>query len=98
MLKDGIDGKFNDNKLPKCFIEQENENRNLLDYNKIKSLWNPKNVASIRDFYEKCFNIVADEYAKNADELLEIHLAAIDNILDINDNEFRKYVQYSNSG
>ena len=52
-LEDSIEGKYSRHRLPKCIILAQQHN--LLDYNKIKTLWNGTKLNEICELYEKCF-------------------------------------------
>lgn len=78
------------NRLPKC-IE---ESHNILDYDKIKNLWNCEKVRNICELYDKCFELQA---SNNTNKEHEIHsyLIACQALLELSDNDFRKLIELS---
>jgi len=62
ILNDSLDGKYSRTKLPKCL--NINVQHNLLDYNKIKTLWTGQKLEEVCKLYECCF-IKMDMYKKN---------------------------------
>src|SRR5207253_6176484 len=55
MLEDANNGNYNEDKLPKCLLESENDN--LLDYDKLKNFWDYKKLKRICNLYDDCFNV-----------------------------------------
>ena len=97
LLDVSINDNFDDNMLPECIKDKENDLTNLLDYEKIKNLWNSDKINDICDLYDKCFNALKcnDEY-----EIKKIgsYVLAIDNLLTLNENEFKILVKSNSKG
>lgn len=100
LLRDGLDGKYNDHILPLHIVKFDKEYENLLDYNKIKGLWNVKTIERICQLYDSCYSIVDDtdinEIKRNA--FINGYLRSIDSILKTIDKEFKKLIANSNKG
>ena len=77
---------------------------NLLDYNKIKNLWNTAKIKRVCDLYDNCFKVVNDANPDdNTDEemkdaLIDGYLRSIDAILTVTDKEFQGLIKNSNKG
>jgi len=95
IIKDSLDGTYNIDKLPRCLNEAEN--RNFLDYDKIKILWNGEKLKQICDLYEKCFEKL-NSNEKTKDDQIAGYMHAVDKLLSIHDNQFRELLSYSNEG
>lgn len=100
ILQDALNNKFDSSKLPKCILEKDEEYNNLLDYDKIKNLWDTDKITRICDLYDNCFkvekNLEMPEKTRNA--IIEGYLISINAILEVTDQEFQKLIQYSNEG
>lgn len=102
ILELGLEGNFNENMLPKYICEKDKEVENLLDYNKIRNLWDIKRLQRICELYDNCFKIFnevddgIEDDTKGA--LVHGYLRSIGAILDITDNEFQKLIQNSRKG
>ena len=95
LLNDSLNGLYTVEKIPKCLTEAEN--KNLLDYDKIKILWNGDKLKQICDLYEKCFEkLNSNDKTKN--DQIEGYMHAVDKLLSIHDNEFRELICLSNEG
>ena len=95
IIKDSLDGTFSPNRLPKCLNEEEN--KNFLDYDKIKILWNGEKLKQICDLYEKCFEKL-NSNEKTKDDQIAGYMQAVDKLLSIHDNQFRELINFSNEG
>lgn len=95
LINDSIIGNYSHNKLPKCIYESEN--KNFLDYDKIKLLWNSKKMEQICDLYEKCF-LKLNSNDKTKEQEIEGYMQAVDKLLSIYDNQFRELICLSNEG
>lgn len=95
LIKDSIEGLHTSDRLPECIYEAEN--KNFLDYDKIKLLWNSSKLEQICDLYEKCF-LKLNSNDKTKDEQIESYLEAIYRLLAIHDNQFRELISFSNEG
>jgi len=95
IIKDSLDGTYSSDRLPKCI--NDSENKNFLDYDKIKILWNGEKLKQICDLYEKCFEKL-DSNEKTKDDQIAGYMQAVDKLLSIHDNQFRELINYSNEG
>lgn len=100
LLEDGIAGKFDDAKLPKYILDKDREYENLLDYNKLKNLWDVKKLERICSLYDQCFQTYVEggSTPEKRDATIEAYLRSIDSFLDDSDNDFQKLIQNSNKG
>ena len=95
ILKASLNGTYNKDLLPRCMVE--GENKTFLDYDKIKLLWCGKKIQKITDLYEKCVQISASS-DPTKDDQIDGYMAAINKLLTIHDEEFRKLIYLSNEG
>lgn len=95
IIQDAMTGSYDANKLPKCFIVQPADT--LLDYDKIRELWNYKKISEISQEYDKCFQL-ADSNDENKEKKIHGYLMVIDEFLNISENSFRKLIESSNKG
>jgi len=95
ILKASLEGTYSKEILPRCMVE--GESKTFLDYDKIKQLWYGKKLQKITDLYEKCFQIMSTDDATK-DEQVDGYMAAINKLLKIHDEEFRKLIYLSNEG
>ena len=100
LLENGINGVFDKNRLPKCIKSKEKQFETLLDYNKLKNMWDLKKIKRICELYDLCFQVYEDKDTpeNKKDALIEGYLRSIDAMLDITDQEFQKLIQNSNNG
>ncbi len=103
ILETGLEGGFKESMLPKYIIDKDKEFETLLDYNKIKNLWDIKRLQRICELYDNCFKIYNEEEDDGIDDdkriaLIDGYLRSIGAILDITDNEFQKLIQNSKKG
>lgn len=54
MLKEAIDGRYDIEKLPACIVNSKPDN--LLDYDKIKNLWNANKIKELCHLFELSFS------------------------------------------
>jgi hypothetical protein len=94
-LKDSLKGTYTKDILPRCLIE--GENKTFLDYDKIKLLWNGQKINKIISLYEKCFDTQKSDN-KFKEEEIDGYMAAINRLLSLHDDEFRKLINFSNEG
>jgi len=94
-LRDSLNGDYSRRNLPKCMLEDSH--RNFIDYDKIKLLWSGKKLLKIIDLYEKCFTTLKSE-EPTKDDQIEGYMSAINKLLSIHDDEFRKLIHFSNEG
>lgn len=100
LIKDAINGEYNDNMLPKYILEKDKEYENLIDYDKLKNLWDVDKIKRICQLYDDCMVLKGDTKLseKTRDSLIKGYLKSIYSILDDCDTEFKKLVQNSNKG
>ncbi len=94
-LKESLKGSYNKDILPRCLVE--GENKTFIDYDKIKLLWNGDKLNKITSLYEKCFHTQKTE-GKYKDEEIEGYMSAINKLLYLHDEEFRKLICLTNEG
>jgi hypothetical protein len=95
LLNDSLNGSYTPDRLPKCLNEAEN--KNFLDYDKIKILWNGDKLKQICDLYEKCFEKL-NSSDRTKDDQISGYMQAVDKLLSIHDNQFRELICLSNEG
>lgn len=90
LLEDGVAGTFDDRKLP---ILDDNR-MNLIDYNKIKNLWDVAKIKRICALYDHCFEVADADYIpdEEKDAVIGGYLRSINTMLDFTDKEFQKLV------
>jgi hypothetical protein len=100
ILQMALVGKFDVNILPKCLVKKDKETVNLLDYEKIKSLWDNVKIKKVCDLYDKCFVLItSDDLPEDTKEILiNSYLKLISETLAITDGEFQGLVSNSNKG
>lgn len=100
ILEDAVNGIYNDNKLPRYIIEREQACNNLLDYDKLKNLWDLKKIKRICELYDNCFAIFNDTemLSLEKDALFSGYLKSINAILELTDIDFQHLMQNSNKG
>jgi hypothetical protein len=91
LLKAGIDGTYSSDMLPTHL--KNSTTQNLLDISKIKQLWNDEGIVNLAGLFEKCF----DAHEKKNNELVKGYRAAIIEILNTRDEEFKKIVSANES-
>lgn len=57
LINDSKKGCYDVNKIPKIIIA---EDENIINFDKIKSLWTLKSLCEINELYGKCYNIMKD--------------------------------------
>lgn len=92
LLKNSLKNEFDKESLPKCIVNRET----LLDYNKIKGLWDINTIRLISGMFNDTFT----EYKKEKPNKTKIdgYLGAIKNILGPKDLEFKELIKESNKG
>lgn len=100
LLEDGLNGVFDKNKLPKHILEKEDRYETLLDYNKLKNLWELKKLRRICELYDNCFQLNENNTCNSNEKqaLISGYLSSITSILEVTDNEFQRLIRNSNSG
>jgi hypothetical protein len=63
MLKEALDGRYDIEKLPACIVDSKPDN--LLDYDKIKNLWDAKKVKEVCHLFDLSF--ANDDYVNSPD-------------------------------
>lgn len=97
LLEDALNGVFDENKLPKHLLEKEDHYETLLDYNKLKNLWEIKKLRRICELYDNIFALNDDNMLEKQ-ALINGYLNSINSILDLTDSEFQKLIINSNNG
>jgi hypothetical protein len=98
LLKDAIDGHaYLNEKLPKNFI---NEHDSLIDFDKLRNLWDIRRLNRICKIYDSCFEVYNDpNITENEREnLIDGYLKSINSFLEITDNDFQMLVTNSTKG
>ena len=57
LINDSKKGCYDEHKIPKIIIA---EDENIINFDKIKSLWTLKSLCEINELYGKCYNIMKD--------------------------------------
>jgi hypothetical protein len=57
LINDSKKGCYDEHKIPKIIIA---EDENIINFDKIKSLWTLKGLCEINELYGKCYNIMKD--------------------------------------
>lgn len=100
ILHDGYTGNYNKERLPEFLLKNEEEYENLLDYEKLKNMWDIKKLDRICELYDNCYKTVNDKEStqeiKNA--FINGYLRSIDAILQTTDIEFQELITNSNKG
>lgn len=97
LLEDALNGKFDESRVPKHLLEKEDQYETLLDYNKLKNLWEIKKLRRICELYENCFALM-NEPVNERQPLINGYLCSISSILELTDHDFQKLIQNSNNG
>lgn len=97
LLKNALDGEYNEDSIPKTIIEYEKKQRNLLDYEKIKHLWDKKQVLRLTELFDNCFKTLHDiSFEKDITrKIVKGYLKTIRSILDLTDQQFLSLIQLS---
>lgn len=100
LLEDGLEGRFNESRLPKYIVDTEEDYQNLLDFGKLKNFWDIKKLSRICDLYDNCFKLSVDLETpdKTRDALIHGYLESVGAILEITDVEFQKLLENSAKG
>jgi len=100
ILEDGLDGKFDINKLPQYINKREEYYDNFLDYDKIKNLWSIEKIELVHELYENCFRILErnDMTPETKDVFIKGYLTTINSNLRVIDKKFQKLIRNSNRG
>lgn len=100
LLTDALDDKFTDHLLPKHLKYQDKISDNLLDLEKLKNLWELKDIKRICELYDNCFSLLSsdDEDNDSKQSLIQSYLKSIDSILKITDEKFQKLIKNNNNG
>ena len=86
--------------LPECILEEEKNYDNLIDYDKLRELWNHNAFKTICELYDNCFRVKADDNIPNKtkDALIDGYLTAVGATLDIIDKEFQVLIMNNDKG
>lgn len=91
LLDHGINGTYSSDKLPSHL--RDFSAHNLLDIEKIKKLWSDSDIINMCDLFDRCFNA----HKNNDKRMVRAEIAAITDILDARDKEFREIVESTNN-
>lgn len=99
ILQDALNGNFDESRLPQCVVKTDQNAENLLDYNKIRNLWDTKKMKRVCELYDSCFAVTKEDMDDTTkDAMTDGYLRSITAILDITDKEFQKLINNSNEG
>lgn len=100
ILTDALEDKFTERKIPKHLKNQHKTNNNLLDIEKLKNLWDLKDVKRICELYDNCFNLLESDHEDNESKqsLIKSYLKGINSILEITDDKFQKLIKNNSNG
>ena len=95
-----LNGTFTDVLLPTTLNDGEYEPNNLLDYNKIKNLWDVKDIEYIYGLYHDCFVLQSDQSLTAETKLTYItgKIKNIDSILQMNEKKFIALLKNNKKG
>lgn len=95
-----LNNKFTNDMLPKHLLDQDKDNDNLLDLDKLKNLWELKDVKRICELYDNCFSLLNDtsEDDDSKHSLIQSYLKSIDSILKLTDEKFQKLIRNNSNG
>jgi hypothetical protein len=100
IIEDILNGTYSDSKLPNNIHNNEVDNDTLLDYHKLKNLWDTQKLKRICDLYDNCFQITKDHNIADDGKkvMIDGYLSSINATLQITDAEFQKLIANSNRG
>lgn len=102
LIEDGLEGKFDESRLPKYIInlDKEDDYKNLIDFDKLKNFWDIKKLTRICELYDNCFKLTTDTEtpSKTRDALIHGYLESVGAILEITDQEFQQLLFNSSKG
>lgn len=100
LLDDAINNNYTDDKLPQTVLDFNGGFDTLIDYNKLRNLWDIKKIRTICNLYDNCFDACSnnklDDEEKNI--LLNGYVKSIHSILEMADSEFQKLILNSYKG
>ena len=95
ILEGGLNGTFDNSKLPSYLAKEESSTDNFLDYQKIRNMWDIERLKKVCELYDRCFeSCTGDE----SGPIIDGYLRSIDSVLATTDNEFQTLIQHSNEG
>lgn len=86
LLRDGLEGKFNLDRIPRCLLEDLDIDTNMKT--KIISMWNYERLHVVCDLYDNCFSELKKNMNKKTD-IIDGYLLSIDSILSVYEREFK---------
>lgn len=98
ILEAGLNGTYDNNLLPTYLNKDDtlaSQRSNLLDYQKIRNLWDLDKLKKVCELYDKCFSTDINE---ESGPIIEGYLRSIDTILNGADQEFQLLIRNSNEG
>lgn len=92
MIENALNNDFSEDRLPKHLRDREKEFENLLDYGKIKNLWNLDKIRRISELYDNCFSVKDDINTPETEKrrIIKGYLTSIDAILQITERQFQE--------
>lgn len=97
LINKALDGEFDEDCIPKTITEYEKNQKNFLDYEKIKHLWDEKQILRLTELFDNCFSTLND-ISFEIDitrKIVKGYLKTIQSILDLTDNQFLNLIQLS---
>lgn len=100
IINAALKNEFSIDMLVSHLKEQENFSDNLLDQEKLKNLWELRDVKRICELYDNCFALSRDseEDNENKHSLIQSYLKSIESILKITDEKFQKLIRNNSNG
>lgn len=91
LIEDALEGLYSEDRIPSFIID--NDENIIVDYNKIKNLWDFKKISEICELCDKCFATQTDkENDENKKKKIDGYLLAINSLIDISNNDFKKSI------
>jgi hypothetical protein len=90
LMRDGLNGNFDLNRLPQCLLEDLDIETNMKT--KIVSIWNYERLHVVCDLYDNCFSELKKNMNKKTD-IIDGYLLSIDSILSVYEKEFKTYIK-----
>lgn len=100
LLTSALDNNFDYKLLPIHLQEINDSYDNLLDLNKLKNLWEIRDIQRICELYDNCFNVLNDTHLNctTQQNIINSYLKSINSILEITDIKFKNLIKNNNNG
>lgn len=100
LLTSALNNTFDFKLLPIHLQEFNDSYDNLLDLNKLKNLWEIRDVQRICELYDNCFGVLNDTHLNSATQqsIINSYLKSINSILEIADIKFKNLIKNNNNG